>query len=197
MYGDKAGAKFLRKIVGSYILYNIPFDGHKNVLGFDPAIKDLHPGHRLIKSLNNECLPESINVYNFRVIKPYALMFENLADYLKLGKSDGAVDFLDTSLTDLPGFDKINNFDIIVEKANHIPFPYIKPVYHLKETIDENYFFLKILLNKKAEKDQNIVLIEGLFLAIMQEFGLKLEYLLKNENYSVIDYFADNPIQIN
>jgi len=196
MYGDKACARFLRKIVGNYILYYIPFDGHKNVLGFDPAIKDLHPDHRMIKSLNSESLPESVNVYNFRVIHPYAIMFNSLGYYLKLGKSDGAVDFDDTALTHLPGYDRINNFDVIVEKANHIPFPYIKPVYHLSETIDENYSFLKILLKKKVNKEQNEVLLEALFLAIMHEFGLKLDDLLKNENYSVIDYFADNPIEI-
>jgi len=28
---------------------------------------------------------------------------------------------------------------------------------------------------------------------MMNEFGLDLENVLKNENYSVIDYFSDNP----
>ena len=104
------------------------------------------------------------------------------------------VDFRDTGVDHIPDFNTLNNTDFIVNNANHIPFPYIKPVFELRETVTQYYGFLKILLKKDQSKDQGINLLYALLKAIMTEFGLDLEYLLENENYSVIDYFADNPI---
>ncbi len=194
IYGPSSKAKAFRQIIGTYILYKIPFDGHKRVLGTDPTLKDLHPDHRLIKTLNKQSIPENIKIFNFRVKSAYAPMFKNLGKYLKLGENDGAVDFKDTDLNHIPNIDKILLKNFTVEKANHIPFPYIKPVFELRDTITDNYAFLKILLKNNQSKEDGINILLALFKAIMNEFGLDLEYLLKNENYSIIDYFAENPI---
>ena len=72
--------------------------------------------------------------------------------------------------------------------------PYIKPVFEMKETIDKNYGVLKILLKKNVSKEEGVIIIYLLFTAIMKEFGLELNKLMKEENYSVIDYFAENPV---
>ena len=194
IYGDSPKAKFYRKIIGNYILNKIPFDGHKRVLRGDPTLKDLHPGHRLIKTLNKEPMPNNIKIYNFRVKSAYAPMFKNLSKYLGLGENDGVVDFSDTGLDLIPNNRNLIIKDYIVKEANHIPFPYIKPIFELRETVSQYYGFLKILLKNNQSKQQGINLLHALLKAIMVEFGLDLEYLLENENYSVIDYFAENPI---
>ncbi len=194
LYGNSKKAKFMRKLIGDYILYQIPFDGVKNVLGRDPALWDLHPNHRLIKTLNNTSIPSHIRIYNFIVLSAYAEMFANLGKYLKLEDNDGVVDYRDTELSHIPNGDKLQITDYIVKKANHIPFPYIKPVFELRETLFEYYGFLGILIKKKVTKDEGVTILYALMKAIMIEFGLDLEYLLKHENFSVIDYFAENPI---
>jgi hypothetical protein len=194
IHGDSFQAKTFRKIIGNYIINKIPFDGYKRVLNGDPTLKDLHPDHRLINTLNNEPIPDNIKIYNFRVKSAYALMFKNLSKYLNLNKNDGVVDFRDTDLNHIPNSSNLKITDYIVDKANHIPFPYIKPVFELQETITQYYGFLKILLKKDQQKDQGINLLHALLKTIMIEFGLDLQYLLENENYSVIDYFAENPI---
>ncbi len=195
IYGLSLNAKSFRKLIGNYILYKIPFDGHKNVLGTDPMLRDLHPDHRLIKILSKEPIPENIKIYNFRVKSANALMFKNLSKYLKLEDNDGVVDFRDTEIRDIPNGNKVFVEDYIINNANHIPFPYIKPVYELRETISQYYGFLKILLKENQSKEEGINILNGLFKAIMNEFGLDLKYLLKNENYSIIDYFAENPVK--
>jgi hypothetical protein len=198
MHGDGLCAKAMRKIIGDYILYFIPFDGRKDVLGNDPALWDLNPKHRFIKILNKAAIPEDISIYNYKVKRAYSGFFYNLSRYLKLEENDGVVDYRDTDLTHIPGSDKLVMKDIIVDKANHIPFPYIKPIYELKQTIAENYGFLKILLKKKGKsKEENITVILALMKAIMQEMDFDLDYFLKNEDYSVIDYFAEHPVLIN
>ncbi len=194
--GNSLKAKNMRNLIGNYILYNIPFDGRKNVLGRDPALYDLHPDHRLIKKLNKASLPENITVYNYRVKHCYSVFFGNLGKYLGLLENDGVVDIRDTELNHIPASDKFKIEDIFVEKANHIPFPYIKPVFELEKTVEEYYSFLKILLKVRVSKKEEIILIYALMKAIMQEMGLDIGYILKNENYSVIDYFAENPLDI-
>lgn len=195
IYGSSSNAKSFRKLIGNYILYKVPFDGHKRVLGTDPMLRDLNPDHRLIKNLNNEPIPGNIKIFNFRVKSANALMFKNLSRYLKLGENDGVVDFRDTEIRDIPNGDDLIVKDYIINNVNHIPFPYIKPAYELRETISQYYGFLKILLNGNQSKEEGINILHGLFKAIMYEFGLDLKYLLENENYSVIDYFADNPVE--
>ncbi len=196
IHGKGLAARFMRRVIGDYILYGIPFDGKRDVLGFDPALWDLNPKHRMIKGLMKQPLPMDIKIYNYRVKKPFSKLFDNLSRYLKLGESDGVVDFRDTDLTQLPQGEKLNMEDIVVKKANHIPFPYIKPIYELRETIDENYGFLKILVKKKENREDDVTLLNALFKAIMQEMGFDLEYFLKNEDYSVIDYFVGYPVEL-
>lgn len=194
LHGNSKKAIGFRKIIGNYILYFIPFDGKSCVLGTDPTIWDLHPKHNLIKRLKKVPIPDTVKIYNYRVIEPYALMFKKLGKFLELEKNDGVVDYRDTFLDDIPNYKKLEIVNFDVEKANHIPFPYIKAVYELRETIESYYSFLKILLKQKGTKEENITTLYALFKAIMTEFGLDLDYFLKNENYSVIDYFAENPV---
>jgi hypothetical protein len=197
MYGDKAGAKLLRKIVGDYILYHIPFDGHKRVLGTDPALWDLDPRHRLIKMLGRVPLPEDIPIYNYKVLRAYAPMFVEVGKFLELGKNDGVVDYRDTGLDHLPNFNNLDITNYEVERANHIPFPYIEPLYELHDTVDQFYGFLKILVKEKMNRDEGVFVVHALLKAIIVEFGLDLEYFLENEDFSVIDYFAENPVDFN
>jgi len=196
LYGNTNKAKILRKILGAYVIYNVPFDGYKSVLGNDPALKDLHPKSKLIKNLKKVAIPENISIYNFRVESAYAEFFIKIGKYLKLGKCDGVVDYNDTELNDLPNSDKLNIKDYIVDKANHIPFPYIKPVFELRDTVEEFYGFLGMLVKGRIEKEKGIILVYALMKVIMNEMNLDLDYLLKNEDYSVIDYFAEHPIEI-
>ena len=188
--------KISKNLIGNYILYNIPFDGKRSVLGRDPALYDLHPDHNFIKKLNKSSMPEAIKIYNYKVISPNSKFFEYIAGCLGLGQNDGVVDILDTGLNQIPDFNKLNIKDIFVDKANHIPFPYIKPVFEMRSTIEENYPFLKIMVKNKLSKQEGLNTIEALFLSLMNEFGLDLDNILKNENYSVIDYFSDNPVDI-
>lgn len=194
MYGDSIVSKLMQNIIGAYILYFIPFDGYKRVLGNDPALRDLHPDHRFIKGLNKASIPKDIIIHTFKVKSAYAEMFVNIGKYLGLQKNDGVVDMRDTDLSHIPDGKELNITDHIVEKANHIPFPYIKPLFEMEDTISDNYLFLKILIKESTTKEEEIILIYAALQAIMTEFGLDLEYLLKNENYSVIDYFAEFPI---
>lgn len=196
MHENNKTAYYFRKIIGDYILYHIPFDGYKNVLGKDPALYDLHPDHKFIRELNKSTIPSDIEIFNFRVKSPYAKMFKNIGTFLNLTDNDGVVDFDDTSLINIKNYKELKIKDYIVEKANHIPFPYIKPLYELRETITKYYPFLKIMVKKNVSKVESINIIQAMMLAIMNEFGLNLDYLLKNENYSVIDYFAENPIEL-
>lgn len=194
IFGDSANAKILRAIIGSYIIHHIPFDGEKGVLARDPALHDLHPDHRFIKSLKTEPIPGSISIHNYRVKKAYAPIFQNLGKFLLLGENDGAVDLRDTSLAKIPGYNQLKAEDHFVESANHIPFPYIKPLYELRQTVSENYFFLKILISESMSEKKGIDLIEAFMKAVMQEIGFDLAYFIENEDYSVIDYFAEYPV---
>jgi len=148
----------------------------------------------LIKILSKTGIPENIKIYNFRVESANAKMFANLGKYLGLDKNDGAVDFRDTTLEGIPNYEKLIVKDYIIKGANHIPFPKIKPVFEMHQTMSDYYGFMKILLNGNYSKSEGVFILHGLMSAIMKEFGLDLEYVLKNENYSIIDYFADNPI---
>ena len=65
----------------------------------------------------------------------------------------------------------------------------------MRQTINDSYGFLRILLKINLPKEDGITLIHAVMKAIMQEMDLDLEKLLKYENYSVIDYFADNPVE--
>lgn len=197
MKGDSLKAKGMRKLVSNYILYFIPFDGRKRVLAGDPALWDLHPGHNFVKRLNKVTIPDEIKIYNYRVKTPYARMFVSISSYLGLGDSDGVVDYDDTGLELIPNYEQLIITDIDVAKANHIPFPYIKPVYELDETVAEFYPVLKVLLKEKVKsKEEGVKLVEALFTAIMHEFGLDLDYYLEHEDYSVIDYYAENPLEL-
>jgi len=196
LYGDRPTADFLRALLSEYILFFIPFDGHSRVLGNDPALFDLHPKHMLVKNLNKTIIPEDINIYNYRVKSAYAPMFKNISKFLNLGENDGVVDYKDTSLELIPNYSKLHIKDIDVESANHIPLPYIKPLFELRETIENYYSVLGLLLKKKMSKEEAIDTVYALFTAIMIETGLDLKKFLANENYSVIDYFAENPILI-
>jgi len=194
LQGDSFSAKNMQKLVGDYILYFIPFDGYHGVLGFDPALKDLRPDSRFVQSIKNKKLPDGISVYNYRVEKPYSPMFYNISRYLELGLSDGVVDFDDTFTGNIIDSDRTTT--IVVDKANHIPFPYIKPLYELDKTIEQYYPFLSILIKQPQKRKEGIDIVQALFLSIMEEFNFNLEYFLANEDYSVIDYFADNPVTI-
>ena len=194
MVGDSLKARRMRKLIGNYILYCIPFDGEKGVLGRDPALYDLHPAHRFVNSLNNENIPKEIKIYNFSVKSPFAKMFENVGECLELGKNDGVVDYEDTTLEMIKNYDDLTITNIDVEKANHIPLPQIKPLFELRETVIKFYYFLQITLKGKYEKEEGVDIIHALLLGIMKEFGLELNYFLEHEDYSVIDYFAENPI---
>lgn len=193
LYGDSKSSERMRKIVGDYILYHIPFDGYRGVLGFDPALKDLHPESRYLSKIRNNFIPSEIDVYNYRVTKPYSKMFENVAGYLRLELNDGVVDFRDTDTSYITSGNYVQ--DIAVDAANHIPFPYIKPLYELNNTIDKFYPFLSILVKRPVKRKDGVVLIEALFHAIMEEFDFNLKRFLVEEDYSVIDYFADNPVK--
>jgi len=187
-------SNFMRDFIGYYILYFIPFDGKKRVLGNDPALYDLHPDHYFIRTLNKVEIPEDIPIVNFIVRSAYAPMFKAIGKYLRLGENDGVVDVRDNDLSHIPNYNKLKIKNYYVENSNHIPMPYIKPVFEMKETIDKNYGVLKILLKKNVSKEEGVIIIYLLFTAIMKEFGLELNKLMKEENYSVIDYFAENPV---
>ncbi|MCG8572495.1 MAG: hypothetical protein MJB14_20370 [Spirochaetes bacterium] len=194
--GDQWIARLARKIIGLYILYRIPFDGKKSVLANDPALHDLHPDHKFIKKISEISLPAAIPIINYKVTSPYAMVFENIGKYLQLEQHDGVVDSRDTSLSSIPNFKQLNITNIYVKKANHIPLPYIKPLFELEETINHHYRFLRILVKEKtSSKEKDILLIQAVFTAIMNEVGLDLDYFMEHENYSVIDYFAENPVE--
>ncbi len=192
--GSGKTADFLRGVLTDYILYFIPFDGHKRVLGNDPALYDLHPKHRLVILLNKTPIPENIAIYNYRVNNAYSTLFKNIGRFLNLEKNDGVVDFNDASLELIPGYDKLSITDIEVDRANHIPLPYIKPLFELRETVENYYPVLGALLKKKTNKEESIDTVYALMSAILIETGLDLEFFLENENFSVIDYFAENPV---
>ena len=124
-------------------------------------------------------------------------MFEYISSCLNLDKNDGVVDYLDTELDHLPGYSNLAVTNIKVEKANHIPFPYIKPLYELEKTVSDYYPVLKIMLKKKSSRENDIKIIHAFLSALMNELGLNLKEFLEHENYSVIDYFADNPVPLN
>jgi hypothetical protein len=183
-------------ILSAYILYFVPFDGKKRVLGTDPALYDLNPKHGFVKRLNKTAIPSNIKIYNFRVRSPYAKIFELLAACSGLGESDGVVDFLDTGLDGIPGSGNLVISDTIVNNANHIPMPYIKPIFELRGTIEKNYAVLKLLLKSDNGREQNVDTISVLFLTIFNEMDFIPEDFMKNKNYSVIDYFAENPVAL-
>lgn len=196
LYGDNSTAVLLRSLLSEYILFFIPFDGYNRVLGNDPALYDLHPKHRLLKLLNNTIIPENIKIYNYRVRNAYAPLFKNIGYFLSLGQNDGVVDYNDTSLELIPNYDRLKILEIDVENANHIPLPYIKPLFELRETITKYYSVLGLLLKRSMKKDEAIDTVYALFNAIMTETGLDLKQFLEKENYSVIDHFAENPVSI-
>jgi hypothetical protein len=181
-------------ILSAYVLYFIPFDGRKRVLGNDPALYDLNPEHGFVKKLNKTPIPENIRIYNYRVKTPYAKMFKMLAESSGLGQSDGVVDYLETSLDGIPGFDLLSINDIDVDRANHIPMPYIKPLFELRDTVDKNYSVLRLLLKTDNGRNENINVICALFYSIFKEMDFDPAEFMKNKNYSVIDYFAENPV---
>ena len=187
-------SKFVTDLLSAYILYFIPFDGRKRVLANDPALYDLNPEHRFIKVLNKTPIPEDIKIYNYKVRAPYARMFEMLARSSGLGDSDGVVDYLDTSLDNIPDYEKLHITDIEVDKANHIPMPYIKPLFELRDTVEKKYGIMKLLVKSGKDKEENIDMICALFFAIFKEMDFIPEDFIKNKNYSVIDYFAENPV---
>ena len=121
-------------------------------------------------------------------------MFKNLGKFLNLKNHDGAVDVEDTKLDFLNNFDTIDIKNIEVRGANHIPLPYIKAIFELEETVSVNYGFLKILLKNRHSKKDGINLVQAVMRVVMKEMGLDLEKFMREENYSVIDYFADNPV---
>ena len=192
--GNSGKAKFLKSAIRDYILYFIPFDGLNNYLGTDPALWDLHPSHAFIKTLNKTAIPNSIILINYMVENAYSPTFKNIGQFLGLDKNDGVVDILDTYLDYVPNFGELKIKNITVDKANHIPMPYIKPLFELRETVTKNYAFLKILCKKVKNKEDGIDKVQAVISVIMKEMGLELEHFLKHENYSVIDYFADNPV---
>lgn len=192
--GNSGGAKFLKGAIRDYILYFIPFDGLNNYLGTDPALWDLHPSHAFIKSLNKTRIPNSIILINYMVENAYSPAFKNIGQFLGLYKNDGVVDIKDTYLDNVPNFTELNIKNITVERANHIPMPYIKPLFELRETVTKNYPFLKILCKKVKNKEDGIDKVQAVISVVMKEMGLELDHFLKHENYSVIDYFADNPV---
>ena len=194
MFGDNISAKIIREILGGYIYYFIPFDGRERVLGTDPALYDLNPTHNFIKKLNKEEIPEDIKIYNFRVKHPYAKMFASIGKYVELDLNDGAVDYRDTSLENIPNFSKLKIKNIDVEQANHIPMPYIKPLFELRETVEKFYPVLSLLLKEKESKEDGVSIVQALISSITLEFGLDLKKFMKEENYSVIDYFAEHPV---
>jgi hypothetical protein len=192
--GDSDLAKLLRNIVGNYINYFIAIDGKKDVLATDPSLHDLHPDHKLIKTISKEPIPADIRIYNFKVTSAYSKMFTNLGSYLKLEQSDGAVDFRDNDLSEIPDYDELKVKDFIVEKANHIPFPYIKPVFEMNKTIGQYYGIMRILLKENMPKEKGVFILQAMMAAIMQEFGINVDTVMNEDNYSIIDYFVDHPI---
>lgn len=194
-YGDTVIANLFRDIAGLYVIYGIPFDGGTGTLGFDPALYDLHPDHRFIKNIMKEPIPEHISIQNFKVKSPYAPMFKKIEGYLKLSESDGIVDYSDTSLEKIVNYDKLTIKNHDVDKANHIPFPYIEPLFELRNTVTSFYPIMKILLKNNYSKERGISIIEGILRAVMKELGLELEYFFEHEDFSVIDYFAENPVK--
>jgi len=192
--GNSGRAKFLKGAIRDYILYFIPFDGLNNYLGTDPALWDLHPSHAFIRTLNKTGIPNSIILINYMVENAYSPAFKNIGQFLRLGKNDGVVDINDTYLDNVPNFTELNIKNVTVEKANHIPMPYIKPLFELRETVTKNYPFLKILCKKAKNREDGIDKVQAVISVVMKEMGLELDHFLKHENYSVIDYFADNPV---
>ncbi len=196
LHGDNFIAMTLKKLLTNVILYLIPFDGHKNFLGTDPALWDLNPNHRFVKRLNKTPIPPEIKIVNYKVLEPFAKIFVNIGQYTELGKNDGAVAFNDTDLSYLLGFDKLTTKDVIVDKANHIPFPYIKPLFELNKTLDGYYPVIKVLIHKPGKRADDVELIEALMLCVLNEFGFNMNDFFKLYNYSVIDYFAENPVSV-
>lgn len=74
--------------------------------------------------------------------------------------------------------------------------PYIKPLFEMIDTIDKNYLFLKVLIKEEVNKKDGVMIIYALFTEIMKEFGLDWDKIMKEENYSIIDYFVNNHILI-
>jgi len=157
--GSSLKARAFRKLIGDYILYNIPFDNKKSVLGKDTVLYDLHSNHMFIKKLNKTAIPESIRIYNYKVISPYSGFFNVISKCLGLGQNNGVVDILDTNLDNLSNYEKLWTMDVYVPKANHIPFPYIKSVFEIRATIEQNYSFLKIMLKGKFTKQEGLDII--------------------------------------
>jgi hypothetical protein len=197
LHGDQPSSVMMRNLVASYILYQVAFDGRRRVLGTDPALYDLNPRHRFIRELNREPLPEGIPVIQFYGRSAHAPLFQSIGSYLSLDENDGVVDSRDIRLTHLPGSDSLRIREISAENVNHIPFPYIKPLYHLPETVHQYYGFLRILLKKSEGRQADERMIQAVLEAVMRETGFELNQLLKSENYSIIDYFADHPVLFN
>ncbi len=197
LYGDTPMAISLKQLLTTVILYFIPFDtAGTNVLGTDPALWDLNPRHSFVKQLNTTAISPEIRIYNYRVKDPYSAAFRNIGRFTGLGESDGAVAFTDTDLSFLPGYENLRVQDIIVDHANHIPFPYIKPLFELTNTLDGYYPLINILIRKPENRQKSVELTEALMLCVLNEFGLNLPEFMANYNYSVIDYFADHPVDI-